>query len=72
MSRLPPPGPLYAIADLRALGEEKLPSAVAEMAEAGVKWIQVRAKPATGRSLFQLLERTVLELEGTEVAALAG
>ncbi len=44
---------IYAIADAGALGPERLAPAVAEMARAGVRWIQVRAKALGDRELFQ-------------------
>jgi thiamine-phosphate pyrophosphorylase len=58
--------PLYAIADLAALGEIEPAAAVEEMAQQGVRWIQLRAKPApSDRSLFRLAERCRRRLEGT-------
>ncbi len=67
MKGISPPGPLYAIADLGVLGEESLPSTVEILAAAGIRWIQVRAKSATGALLCRLLDRTCRLLEGTAV-----
>lgn len=47
---------VYAIADLGLLGEHALPDAVAAMAEAGVRWIQLRAKRASGDTVYALAE----------------
>jgi thiamine-phosphate pyrophosphorylase len=55
---LPPPGPLYAIADAEALSPARLPVAVTALAEAGVSWIQVRAKGLADDDLYRLLEET--------------
>jgi thiamine-phosphate pyrophosphorylase len=41
----PRPPSVYAIADAAALGGRPIAEAVAAMAAAGVRWIQVRAKP---------------------------
>lgn len=65
---LPRPSAIYAIADQAALGMDALPGAVAAMAEAGVRWIQVRAKAASGGELYRLLERTCRRLEGSGCA----
>lgn len=43
--RRPRPPAVYTIADAAALGERSLAAAVAAMAGAGVRWIQVRPKP---------------------------
>ena len=39
---------VYAIADAGVLGPRELPGAVAAMAEAGIGWIQLRAKRLAG------------------------
>ena len=55
----PRPPAVYAIADQEALGGRPLPEAVAAMAAAGVRWIQVRPKPrppASGASDRRLYE----------------
>jgi thiamine-phosphate pyrophosphorylase len=49
-------GRIYAIADAEALGATPLPDAVAAMAEAGVRWIQVRAKRLPRLSLLPDIE----------------
>ena len=60
------PGPIYGIADLGVLGEEQLPSAAATMAEAGIRWIQVRAKGISADGSCRVLERTCRALEGSD------
>lgn len=59
------PGRVYAIADAEALGATSLPAAVGAMAEAGVRWIQVRAKRLSGSELFQALEDCCRKVEGS-------
>lgn len=67
--RTPPrPAGIYAIADAEALGPTPLPAAVAAMADAGVRWIQVRAKRLSGRDLFAAVEGCCRELEGSDTA----
>lgn len=64
------PGRIYAIADAEALGPtplSALSAAVAAMAEAGVWWIQVRAKRLSGRDLFAAAEACCRALEGSGV-----
>ena len=56
---------LYAIADLGLLGEPALPDAVAAMADAGVRWIQLRAKGASGAALHALAEACCRAVEGS-------
>jgi len=63
----PEPPPLYAIADLSALAPRPIPEAVAEMAEAGISWIQIRAKDLAGAALYRLVEETGRRLEGSGV-----
>ncbi len=46
---------LYALADCDALGAEQLPAAVEAMGEAGVGWVQVRAKGLAGGQLQRLV-----------------
>jgi thiamine-phosphate pyrophosphorylase len=62
------PGRVYAIADAEALGAIPLPAAVAAMAEAGVGWIQVRAKRFSGRDLVRALEGCCRAVEGSGAA----
>jgi len=56
---------IYAIADAEALGSIPLPEAVGAMAEAGIGWIQVRAKRLSGRDLFEALDACCRRIEGT-------
>ena len=67
--RRPRPPRLYAIADADALGGAAgVEGAVAEMAEAGVRWIQVRAKSLADDQLYRLAEACCRRLEGAPVA----
>ncbi len=50
------PPRIYAIADAGALGPARLGPAVAEIARAGVRWIQVRAKAIADGELFRRVE----------------
>jgi len=61
-------GPLYAIADADALGSTPLPDAVAAMAEAGVRWIQVRGKRLSGAAWHAALDGCCRALEGSGAA----
>ncbi len=57
---------VYAIADRAALGATPLPAAVAQMADAGVRWIQLRMKPAlSDRQLLAITEQCLRALEGS-------
>jgi thiamine-phosphate pyrophosphorylase len=56
---------LYTIADRDALGERSVPAAVAAMAEAGVRWIQVRAKGLAGGAAYELLAACSRAVEGS-------
>ncbi|HEY4594486.1 MAG TPA: thiamine phosphate synthase [Thermoanaerobaculia bacterium] len=60
-------GVVYAIADAGALGAEALPAAVAEMAGAGIRWIQVRAKHLSGSGWHAALAACCRTLEGSGV-----
>ncbi len=65
--RLAPPR-IYAIADARALAPLSLADGVAAMAEAGIRWIQLRAKPAgllSDRDLYREVESACRRIEGT-------
>ncbi len=64
----PRPGRIYAIADAEALGPTPLPEAVAAMAGAGVRWIQVRGKRLSGRDLALAIEGCCRAVEGTGAA----
>ena len=59
------PPRIYALADLASLGERGLPAAVAAMAEAGMRWIQVRAKGASGLLAWRIVEECCRLLEGS-------
>lgn len=61
-------GRIYAIADAGVLGTTPLPVAVAALAEAGIGWIQVRAKRLNGRDLFRAVEECCRALEGSGTA----
>jgi thiamine-phosphate pyrophosphorylase len=60
-------GPVYAIADAEALAPRSLPQAVAEMAAAGIRSLQVRAKKLSGSAGYQALEECCRVLEGSGV-----
>jgi thiamine-phosphate pyrophosphorylase len=62
------PGGIYAIADAGALGSTPLPEAVAAMAGAGIRWIQVRAKRFSGRELYRTVEACCRAVEGSGAA----
>ena len=64
----PDPGPLYAIADAEALAPLPVQSAVAAMAEAGIRTIQVRAKHWSGRQWYKGVEASCRALEGSRAA----
>jgi thiamine-phosphate pyrophosphorylase len=58
-------GTVYAIADAEALAPRLLPEAVAEMADAGIRWIQVRGKKLSGEDWYRALEGCCRVLEGS-------
>jgi thiamine-phosphate pyrophosphorylase len=62
-------GTIYAIADVEALHPMPLSAVVREMADAGIRWIQVRAKRLSGGELFRQLDacRRVLEGSGADL-----
>ncbi|MEA2563328.1 MAG: thiamine-phosphate pyrophosphorylase [Acidobacteriota bacterium] len=62
-----PSGRIYAIADVEALHPTPLPAAVRAMAEAGIQWIQVRAKQLSGGELCRQMEACCRALEGSGV-----
>jgi thiamine-phosphate pyrophosphorylase len=62
-----PSGRIYAIADVEALHPTPLPAAVRDMAEAGIQWIQVRAKQLSGVELCRDMEACCRALEGSGV-----
>ena len=49
-------GTIYAIADVEALHPTPLPAAVRDLADAGIRWIQVRANRLSGGEFFRQLE----------------
>jgi thiamine-phosphate pyrophosphorylase len=57
--------PVYAIADAEALRPRPLPEAVAEMAAAGVRWIQIRGKRLSGGDWYSILADCCRALEGS-------
>lgn len=50
----PAPSPVYALADVDALGPDLVPGAVTALARAGVGWIQIRAKSLDDADLYRL------------------
>jgi thiamine-phosphate pyrophosphorylase len=60
-------GTIYAIADVEALHPAPLVAAVRDMADAGIRWIQVRAKRLSGGELFQQLDACCRALAGSGV-----
>lgn len=69
MSRDPRRPRLYVLADASRFGPDRLPSAVAEMAEAGVRWIQLRLKAGWSDALlFRVASECRRRLEGSETA----
>lgn len=60
-------GTIYAIADAEALHPRPLPEAVAEIAEAGIRWIQLRAKRYSGAAWYGAVESCVRALETSGV-----
>lgn len=60
-----PSGRIYAIADVEALHPVPLPAAVRDMADAGIRWIQVRAKRLPGGELCRQVEACCRVLEGS-------
>lgn len=66
MNEAPGPPAFYAIADLEMLETPpRLEAAVAEMIEAGVGWVQLRAKKAPDDLFFALAETSCRRAEGT-------
>ena len=47
--------PLYALADVGALGEDAALDALRTLGEAGITWLQLRAKKLSDRSLHRLI-----------------
>lgn len=66
VGRARPHAPLVtAIADAGVLGRERMLDALVAIAEAGVQWIQLRAKGWPDLELFELAERSCRVLEGS-------
>src|SRR4051794_18146196 len=59
--------PLYAIADADALGGLPLPAAVAGMAEAGGRTLQLRGKRLSGSAWYRAVDGCCRALEGSGV-----
>jgi thiamine-phosphate pyrophosphorylase len=66
--RSPAPGPVYAIADAGLLAPETLAPAVAEMAAAGVRTLQIRGKDLTGRQWYEVVASSCRALAGSGAA----
>lgn len=60
----PRPGRIYAIADAGRLPVDRLPAAVAAMADAGIETIQLRAKRLDDDALCRLAEATLAAVAG--------
>ena len=56
---------LYALVDHDAYAPRALDEVAAELAQAGVEWIQLRVKSLRDRELFGIVEATVRRLEAT-------
>jgi thiamine-phosphate pyrophosphorylase len=56
---------VYAIADAETLAPRRLPDAVGAMADAGVRWIQIRAKRLGDDELYDAVESCCRRLEGS-------
>jgi thiamine-phosphate pyrophosphorylase len=62
------PPRIYAIADQEKLGGERLPGVAHALAEAGVGWIQLRMKRASGAEAYRWAESAARRLEGSRAA----
>ncbi len=60
------PPRVYAIADVSALGAERLAEAVVEIARSGVRWIQIRAKALADRELYRRIEECLEATTGLD------
>ncbi len=65
--RRPQPPILYGIADADAVAPRSLADAVVAMADAGVRWIQIRAKSLSTRDLYLEVEASCRRVEGSGV-----
>ncbi len=64
----PAPPRIYAIADAKALAPLSLSEGVGALAEAGIRWIQLRAKPSgllSDLDLYREIEAACRRVEGT-------
>lgn len=62
------PPPVYAIADADALAPLSPAEAAQTIAEAGIRWIQLRLKSLSDKALYACVEDAVRRLEGSEAA----
>lgn len=60
-----PSGRIYAIADAEALHPTPLSAAVRDIAESGIRWIQVRAKRLSGSELYRQMEECCNAVAGS-------
>lgn len=67
MRRQPQPPSIYAIADAATVAPRSLSEAVEEMAAAGIRWIQLRAKLLEDREFCREIERSCRVVEGGAV-----
>lgn len=65
--KAPSGGPLYAIADAAVLSPRPLWQGVEEMAGAGVRWVQLRAKEMSDADFYRQVETCCRRLEGSSV-----
>jgi thiamine-phosphate pyrophosphorylase len=56
---------LYAIVDQNAYAPRALDEVAEELAQAGVEWLQLRAKSLADRDLYLAVERSLRRIEGT-------
>ncbi len=61
-----PAVPVYGIADATALDRRTVPEAAEAMAEAGIEWIQIRAKQVSGSDFAEIVEETLRRLESSK------
>ena len=59
---------IYAIVDQETHGGERLPEVAQALAEAGVRWIQLRVKQATDAETYRWAEACARRLEGSPAA----
>ncbi len=68
MRRAPRPPRIYGIADAEALAPRSLADGAAAMAEAGLRWIQLRAKRLPGGEYYRQVVACARRLAGSDVA----